>query len=55
MSLSLFILIFDKYFIDDAVFYGTREPIRDVYCGKICKISESNFYYITEIKNRYYT
>lgn len=48
MSLSLFILIFDKYFIGDAVFYGTREPIRDVYCGKICKISESNFYYITD-------
>lgn len=48
ISLSLFLLIFDKYFIGDAVFSGTREPIRDVYCGKICKIDENNFYYISE-------
>lgn len=48
MSLSFFLLIFDKYFVGDAVFYGTREPIRDVYCGKICKISANNFYYLSD-------
>ncbi len=47
MSLALFLLIFDKYFVGEARFYGTKEPIRDVYCGTICKISDTNFYYIT--------
>jgi type IV secretory pathway VirB6-like protein len=46
MSLSLFFAIFDKYYIGDAKFKGTREPIRDVYCGELCKISETNFFSI---------
>ena len=48
ISTMLFLILFDKYFIGDAKFYGIREPIRDVYCGKICKISDTNFYYIPE-------
>ncbi len=44
MSLSLFFVIFDKYYIADAMFYGQNEPIRSVYCGTICKISETNYF-----------
>lgn len=46
MALSLFFIIFDKYFIADAIFYGKNEPIRSVYCDTICKISESNYFHI---------
>lgn len=46
MALSLFFIIFDKYFIADAIFYGENEPIRSVYCDTICKISESNYFHI---------
>lgn len=46
LSTMLFLLIFDKYYIGDAKFYGVREPVRDIYCGKICKIDNNNFYYI---------
>lgn len=48
LSTMLFLLIFDKYYIGDAKFYGIREPVRDIYCGKICKIDNNNFYYIYE-------
>ena len=48
LSTMLFLLIFDKYYIGDAKFYGIREPVRDIYCGKICKIDDNNFYYIYE-------
>ena len=48
ISTMLFLIIFDKYFIGDAKFYGIKEPIRDVYCGKICKINDNDFYYIPE-------
>ena len=51
LSTMLFIIVFDKYFIGDAKFYGTNEPIRDLYCGKICKITDTNFYYIPERDN----
>jgi hypothetical protein len=47
MSLFLFFTIFDKYFIKDATFYGTKEPIRELYCGIICKINENDFFYIS--------
>jgi hypothetical protein len=46
MALSLFFSVFDKYYVGEALFVGTREPIRDVYCGKICKVSESKFFYV---------
>ncbi|MDR1495009.1 MAG: type IV secretion system protein [Rickettsiales bacterium] len=46
MSLSLFFTVFDKYYVGDAIFKGNREPIRDVYCGKICKVNEGKFFYI---------
>ncbi|GHU26191.1 hypothetical protein FACS1894152_0280 [Bacilli bacterium] len=44
MSLSLFFVVFDKYYVADAIFKGKREPIRDVFCGEICKIGTRVWY-----------
>jgi uncharacterized membrane protein YgcG len=46
MSLSMFLTVFDKYYVGEALFMGNREPIRDIYCGKICKVGEGMFFYI---------
>lgn len=51
MALSLFFVIFDKYFIADATFYGRNEPIRSVYCDTVCKISENNYFHIDSNNN----
>ncbi|MDR1499137.1 MAG: type IV secretion system protein, partial [Rickettsiales bacterium] len=48
MGTFLFFVVFDKIFVGDAVFYGEREPIRDVYCGKICKPKNGGFFFISK-------
>jgi hypothetical protein len=47
MSLGLFFVIFDKYYVGEARFYGTKEPIRNIFCGEICKFEGNNVNYIT--------
>jgi hypothetical protein len=43
---GLFFMLFDKYYVGDVKFIGDRAPIRNFYCGKICKHG-GGFYYIT--------
>ncbi|MDR2778275.1 MAG: type IV secretion system protein [Rickettsiales bacterium] len=47
MSLGLFFVIFDKYYVGEARFHGTKEPIRSIFCGEICKFEGNNVNYIT--------
>lgn len=51
MCMFLFFTLFDKYFVGDAIFFGKNEPLRDVYCGKICKINENEFFYVSNEKD----
>ncbi len=51
MCMFLFFTLFDKYFVGDAVFFGKNEPMRNLYCGKICKINENEFYYVSTEKD----
>ncbi len=51
MALSLFLTVFDKYFVSNAIFYGENEPIRGVYCDTICRISENNYFHLDPEKN----
>ena len=48
IGVAIFLAVFDKYFIGDARFIGEKTPIRDVYCGKICKVSDNDIIYITK-------
>jgi type IV secretory pathway VirB6-like protein len=51
MSTSVFFTVFDKNFVGDAKFIGNKAPLRDVYCGKICKVSENSFYFLNKTTN----
>lgn len=46
MAFSLFLVIFNKYFYGETIFYGKNEPHRDMYCGSICRIDANEFFYI---------
>lgn len=46
MGMFMFFTIFDKYFVGDAVFNGSNEPIRNVFCGVICKMGGEQFAYV---------
>lgn len=46
MSLSMFFVIFNKYYFGDVEFFGKKEPYRDIYCGIICKIDNNNTFHV---------
>lgn len=46
MSLSMFFVIFNKYYFGDVEFSGKKEPYRDIYCGIICKIDSNNTFHV---------
>jgi hypothetical protein len=47
LGAGVFLFMFDKYYIGDVKFLEQKTPIRDFYCGKICKYGNGGFYYVS--------